>query len=140
MESEGDRMRSIIRILFLVTVGLASLSSYRGHLVASIILSALAGGLWVAYFLLYARGKAVVDNPAYFEPVSFVVGVCFVGMGMWSGIRFLPRVPTVLGAIFIGSVFVVFPIVVGVAVIRRQLRRPRHPNLAALLRFKSPRS
>lgn len=73
----------------------------------------------MAYFLLFARGKAAVDNPALFEPVSFVVGVCFVGMGMYSGIRLLPHVPTVLGSIFIGLVFVVFPIVVGVTVIRR---------------------
>jgi hypothetical protein len=72
-------MRVIIRIVFFVTVGFLKVF-YRGNLVTSIILFARAGGLWGAYFLQYAHSKAVVDTAAYFEPISFVVGVCFVGV------------------------------------------------------------
>jgi hypothetical protein len=122
-------MRSIIRILFFAAIGLSTLFLYGGRLLASLIPFACAGGLWLAYFLLYARDDSVVDNTAYFEPVSVAVGLSFVGVGIWAGIRFLPQVPTVLGGLFIGAVFVVFPIFYGVAVIRQQLRRPRrHPK------------
>ena len=55
-------MRPIIRSLFFVTLGVAILFSYRGHLVASIIFFAVAGGLWVTFFLLHAGGKAVVNR------------------------------------------------------------------------------
>lgn len=136
-EFERGWIRTTVGISFCVTIGLASVCSYRGHRVASIILFALAGGLWVAYFLLYVRGDAEVEPAVHFEPVSFLVGICFVVVGVWSGITFLPHSANILGVVFFGAVFVAFPIVTGVTVIRRQIRRRL---LSAFLRGKTRRS
>jgi len=51
----------------------------------------------------------------------------FVAGGIWTGFRFLPGVPTILGFIFVSAV-VLFPVSAGAAIIRRQLRLPRHSN------------
>jgi len=115
-------MKPIIRILFFAAIGLFTLFSYRRQTLLSLIFFACAGSLWLANFLLYARGKPTIDTSARFEPVSFIVGVFFVVMGVWDGIRFLPHVPSVIGAIFIGGIFVVFPIVLGITIMRKQLR------------------
>ncbi|PYV72800.1 MAG: hypothetical protein DMG96_24990 [Acidobacteria bacterium] len=124
-------MKRIIRILFFTTLGLFAVFSFRGQYLPSMVSFACGLGLWLVYFILYAHNisfASFAGSAERFQPVSLVVGVLFVAVGIWDGIRFLPGVPTLVGSIFFSIVFVLLPVCCGVVIIRREWRRRRHSN------------
>jgi hypothetical protein len=62
-----------------------------------------------------------------YNPVYLFIGCFWVAGGVWAAFKFLPT-RTLIGDVFLLVIFVLFPISLGVAVIRTQLRLRRKSN------------
>jgi hypothetical protein len=66
------------------------------------------------------------DTLKIYHPVTLVVGCGCVMFGILASVELLPGTPTVIGDIFILTLFVLLPISLGAAIIHNQLRLRRN--------------
>jgi hypothetical protein len=116
-----------IQLSFFALVIAANVLQYRSQILWSWISMLCAFGLWLAFYLRYAKGASRTTTPK-FEPVTFLVGIFFVIAGVWAAIIFLPGTPTVVGSLLLTVIFVLFPVCYGLVIVRNQLRLRRNAN------------
>src|SRR5947209_12761846 len=63
-----------------------------------------------------------------YNPITLVVGISFVGVGIWGALFCLRGVPTSEGLVFILVFAVLLPLSLGAAIIENQLRLRKKSN------------